>query len=97
MGTGRRCESGERDRPWLWLRRACIVLAGVETVALTGYAGIMATLAFSSDPLPIIPILGTVSKKKILSLVGVMTRRKPQQDGEAFAWARPSVGRTVRG
>jgi hypothetical protein len=39
------------NRPRLWLRRACIVLAGVETVALTGYAGIMVTLAFSSDPL----------------------------------------------
>jgi hypothetical protein len=51
MGTGLRCEGGERDHPGLWLRRACIVLAGVETVALTGYAGIMVTLAFSSDPL----------------------------------------------
>jgi hypothetical protein len=51
MRTRHQRESGEQDRPWRWLRRACFVLAAVETGLLILFMGVMAGAALSSDPL----------------------------------------------
>lgn len=49
--TGPAREGKEQDRPRRWLRRACFVLAGAETVLLTLFMGVTIDAALSSDPL----------------------------------------------
>src|SRR5215470_15002757 len=51
MRTSHQRERGNRDRPWHWLRRACFVLAAIETGLLILFMGVMAGAALSSDPL----------------------------------------------